>query len=129
MFVQKITQVRPSVDVEFAPAEFLDISEQFFKQRAEHASFRGAYYDLSEDRLTYTRYTLFDDEAGYWSWFYDCSATRLFYDFSHAHQAVQEANNITLKIEQLADFPEADLQSLTKIDVTQPYSEILKSVN
>lgn len=123
MYAQKIVQVRPSKDVPFYSAATVALQDEIFKQRVDHPSYVSSFYDLSEDGLVYTRVTLFDSKEGYWNWFYDSSATRVFFDFSQALKAHASEAGINFEISGIEDVQEDTFADLTKMDSTKTLTE------
>lgn len=124
MYAQKIVQVRPTADVPFYGPETVALQDEFFKQRVEHPACVSSYASLSEDGLTYTRVTVYTDKEGYWNWFYDSSATRLFFDFSQSLKEHASTNGISFEVSLIEDVAdESVFADMIKLDESKTLTE------
>ena len=129
MYAQKITMVRPSVGVSFLGDEAKALQDAIFAQRAAHAAFVSSFFKLSEDGLVYTRVSLFTDKSGYWDWYHDSAAAKVFYDFDASLKKHMSEAGVSLEIIGDTDAEEEMFSDLTKIDTTKTLSENISGLS
>ena len=129
MYAQKITMTRPSVDVSFLGSEAKVLQDAIFAQRVAHSAFISSFFKLSEDGLMYTRVSLFTDEDGYWDWYDDSAATRVFYDFDTAMKKHMSESGVSLEITGILDAEEELFTDFVKIDTSKTLTENVSSLS
>lgn len=129
MYAQKITMTRPSVDVSFLGSEAKVLQDAIFAQRVAHSAFISSFFKLSEDGLVYTRVSLFTDKDGYWDWYHDSAATKVFYDFDNAMKKHMSESGVSLEIAGILDAEEELFTDFVKIDTSKTLTENISSLS
>ena len=129
MYAQKITMTRPSVDVSFLGSEAKVLQDAIFAQRVAHSAFISSFFKLSEDGLVYTRVSLFTDKDGYWDWYHDSAATKVFYDFDNAMKKHMSESGVSLEIAGILDAEEELFTDFVKIDTSKTLTENVSSLS
>lgn len=129
MYAQKITMTRPSVDVSFLGSEAKVLQDAIFAQRVAHSAFISSFFKLSEDGLVYTRVSLFTDKDGYWDWYHDSAATKVFYDFDNAMEKHMSESGVSLEIAGILDAEEELFTDFVKIDTSKTLTENVSSLS
>lgn len=129
MYAQKITMTRPSVDVSFLGSEAKVLQDAIFAQRVAHSAFISSFFKLSEDGLVYTRVSLFTDKDGYWDWYHDSAAIKVFYDFDNAMKKHMSESGVSLEIAGILDAEEELFTDFVKIDTSKTLTENISSLS